>query len=370
MADHPTTPNDERTPPSAIWKTLETLKGDDLTAWRLADVPDRPSADERNLPKVYPFGWYGIGYSDELEIGQVKALRYFGQEIALWRGIDGTVRVIDAYCAHYGAHMGHGGKVHENYLECPFHAWRYDETGATKEIPYASVIPPQARRKNCVPSWPTREANGFIYIWYHPDKVDPLWDLQVIDEIGHPDWTPFKKFEWNIYSSLENIADNAVDFAHFRYVHGTTNLPTYEIKYDGRARSVIARAKLGTPRGLVDAAISSYSFGPGQGYVKFSGLSDTMLVPAVTPVDRDHVKAFYAFTQPRAEAEGPMAGLAKALIKDICKQFDQDKVILDRHRRVEPPLVCNGDGPFGRNRVYYSQFYAGHTPAPIPEAAE
>jgi hypothetical protein len=65
-----------------------------------------------------------------------------------------------------------------------------------------------------------------------------------------------------------------------------------------------------------------------------------------------------------------MAGLAKALIKDICKQFDQDKVILDRHRRVEPPLVCNGDGPFGRNRVYYSQFYAGHAPAPIPEAAE
>jgi hypothetical protein len=120
----------------------------------------------------------------------------------------------------------------------------------------------------------------------------------------------------------------------------------------------------------VDAAISSYSFGPGQGYVKFSGLSDTMLVPAVTPVDRDHVKAFYAFTQPRAEAEGPMAGLAKALIKDICKQFDQDKVILDRHRRVEPPLVCNGDGPFGRNRVYYSQFYAGHARTPIPEAAE
>jgi phenylpropionate dioxygenase-like ring-hydroxylating dioxygenase large terminal subunit len=343
-----------------------------LAAWRLADVPDRPSADDRNLQNSYPFGWFGIGYSDELAVGEVKAIRYFGQDLALWRGVDGAARVIGAYCAHYGANMAYGGKVHENALECPFHAWRYDETGATTEIPYSPTIPPQARRKDCVPGWPTKEANGFIYVWYHPERVAPLWDLQIIPEIGQPDWTPFRKYEWNVYSSLENVADNAVDFAHFRYVHGTTNVPTYELNYDGRSRSVIARAKLGTPRGLVDSAITSYSYGPGQGYVKFTGLSDTILVPAVTPVDRDHVKAFYAFTQPRAEAEGPMAGLARALIKDICKQFDQDKVILDRHRRMDPPLVCKGDGPFGRNRVYYSQFYVGgeHPSQPVPEAAE
>jgi 3-ketosteroid 9alpha-monooxygenase subunit A len=268
------------------------------------------------------------------------------------------------------AHMAHGGKVHENLLECPFHAWRWDETGSCKEIPYSNSIPPQAKRKDCVPSWHVGEANGLIYMWYHPEKLAPLWGLQIIPEVTSPDWTPFRKYEWNVYTSLEHVADNAVDFAHFRYVHGTTNLPTYEIDYQGRERSVIASAKLGTPRGLVDAKISSYSVGPGQGYVRFSGLSDTILLPMVTPVDRDHVKAFYAFTQPKAEAEGPMAGLAKAIIKDITKQFDQDKVILDRHIRIEPPLVCAGDGPFGRNRVYYNQFYVGRDPAPVPVAAE
>jgi hypothetical protein len=96
--------------------------------------------------------------------------------------------------------------------------------------------------------------------------------------------------------------------------------------------------------------------------VRFSGLSDTLLVTAVTPVDRDKVNAFYAFTQPRTEAEGPMAGLARALIKDICKQFDQDKVILDRYRKVDP-LICNGDGPFGPNRQYYDQFFPDRRPA-------
>jgi len=103
--------------------------------------------------------------------------------------------------------------------------------------------------------------------------------------------------------------------------------------------------------------------------VRFSGLLDTLLIPHVTPVDRDHVKAFYAFTQPKAEAEGPMAGLARALVKDITKQFDQDKVILDRHRRMDPPLVCQGDGPFARNKIYYQQFYTKPAP-PVPQAAE
>jgi hypothetical protein len=64
-----------------------------------------------------------------------------------------------------------------------------------------------------------------------------------------------------------------------------------------------------------------------------------------------------------------MAGLAKALVKDICKQFDQDKVILDRYRRLDPPLVCDGDGPFGRNRVYYNQFYINPASTPQPPKA-
>lgn len=63
-----------------------------------------------------------------------------------------------------------------------------------------------------------------------------------------------------------------------------------------------------------------------------------------------------------------MAGLAKALVKDICKQFDQDKVILDRYCRRDPPMVCDGDGPFGRNRVYYNQFFVNAGPAPLPQS--
>ena len=77
----------------------------------------------------------------------------------------------------------------------------------------------------------------------------------------------------------------------------------------------------------------------------------------MTPIDHDKVRVRFAFTQPKTEAEGPMGGLARALIRDIIKQFDQDKVVWDRQRFVERALICDGDGPIGDFRRWYYQFY-------------
>ena len=80
------------------------------------------TAEERGINLPIPFGWYMLDYAADLAIGQVKPLRYFGEEIVLYRGEDGVARALHAYCRHLGAHMGHGGKVKGNNLECPFHA--------------------------------------------------------------------------------------------------------------------------------------------------------------------------------------------------------------------------------------------------------
>ena len=41
----------------------------------------------------------------------------------------GEVAVLDAFCPHMGAHLGHGGKVEGGGLVCPFHAWKFDGAG-------------------------------------------------------------------------------------------------------------------------------------------------------------------------------------------------------------------------------------------------
>lgn len=348
---------DARTAPVAVAQVLSQLKGDALKQWRIAEQPNRPSADERGIDLPFPFGWFAVSYSDEIAPGEAKPVRYFGRELALWRGEDGAPRIVDAYCRHLGAHMGHGGKVHGNLLECPFHAWRYDETGAVREIPYSKSIPPQVKRP-CAHQWPVQEANGFVWVWYHPHGEAPKWELDVYPEVGSPDWTPFFRNEWFVYAPLQSMAENGVDAAHFQFVHGTADFPDTDIQWDGHRRTGVIAAKMGTPMGEVDGRIVNGQTGPGQAFTRFQGISETLLVAALTPIDRDRVHTRFAFTQPRAEAEGPMAGLARALIKDICKQFDQDKVIWDRQAYLHNAMICAGDGPIMRYRSFYRQFYA------------
>jgi len=356
---------DARTAPVAAWAVVGAMNPEERAAWRLARITDNPSAAERNLETLpYPFGWYVVAYSDELSVGEVKAVRYFGKELALWRGEDGKARMIPAYCRHMGAHMGHGGKVHGNNLECPFHAWRYDGEGAVKEVPYSEMVPMNVREP--CGGLPTGEVNGFIWMWYHPDGGAPKWALEVMPETSDPSWTAYDRFEWYVHSPLQLIAENAADTAHFKYVHGTATYPDAKLTFNGHLRSGLVHAKMGTPKGEVDGEIANYSFGPGQSSTRFRGISETLLVAGLTPVDRDLVHVRFAFTQPKEQAEGPGAGLARALIRDIVKQFDQDKVVWDRQRFVAQPILAHGDGPIGAFRRWYYQFYAEWPNGDVP----
>ncbi len=366
------TMTDARTAPVATWQIVGAMGPEERAAWRMADIPNNVDAHERGADRIpFAVGWYAACYSDEIGVGEVKPLRAFGKELAMWRGEDGQVRIIDAYCKHLGAHMAYGGKVHGNMLECPFHAWRYDEEGSVKEIPYARVIPPQAKRP--CGGWPTEEGSGFVWFWYHPNGEAPQWERIDFPEVGRDDYTDFDRYDWVVHAPLQFLAENAADTAHSKYIHGTATFQDADIKFDGIRRTGLVKAKMGTPKGEVDGEILNMNVGPGQAATRFSGISEALLIAGMTPVDHDRVRVRFAFIQPKAEAEGPMGGLARALIRDIIKQFDQDKVVWDRQRFVERALICDGDGPIGDFRRWYYQFYAewaGHNGPPQAMAAE
>ena len=106
----------------------------------------------------------------ELGPGEVRNKHYFGRDLVVFRSESGVPHVLEAYCAHMGAHLGVGsgapssrepgpGRVFRDCIECPFHGWRYDGTGRCVEIPYSEGrIPENAR----VRAFPTTEMNGLI----------------------------------------------------------------------------------------------------------------------------------------------------------------------------------------------------------------
>ena len=121
-----------------------------------------------------PNGWFAVEWSRDLHEGDVRPLEYFGEELVLFRTRSGEARVLDAFCPHLGAHLGHGGRVMGETIRCPFHAWQYDgQSGECVHIPYCERIPRQAR----VRSWEVQEKNGMVFVWHHVEGKPPEWDF-------------------------------------------------------------------------------------------------------------------------------------------------------------------------------------------------
>ena len=74
-------------------------------------MPESTKTDTLGAYAGYPRGWFVIQFSDELPPGAVKPLKYFGKDLVLFRTESGEPTILDAFCPHMGAHLGHGGKV-------------------------------------------------------------------------------------------------------------------------------------------------------------------------------------------------------------------------------------------------------------------
>ena len=307
----------------------------------------------RSFPFPIPDGWFQLAYADELTPGEVRPLRYFGQDLVLFRTESGEPRVLDAFCPHLGAHLGHGGQVAGESLRCPFHAWRFDGDGQCVEVPYARKIPARARLR----SWPVVERNRAIWCWHHAEQKPPGWDVPELPEVDDPEWTPFRLHRWTVRTRNQEMAENAVDRAHFTYVHGTKNLPASELSIEGPVMRSIQRAQMQTPRGIVDGKIESVSHGFGCSHIRFSGICDTLLMTSTTPIDEEQVDVRFAFTV-KADGTDTERGVGAAIIADIVKQLDEDIPIWENKIYRPRPMLCDGDGPIGRFRTWSQQFYS------------
>jgi len=302
---------------------------------------------------AFPLGWYQVAWSHELEVGQVTPLKYFGKELVLFRAQDGTAHVLDAYCPHLGAHLGYGGTVEDDTIRCPFHAWKFKGDGSCAEIPYAKKMPKLARMH----SWTTIERNGLIMVWHHPGGEPPMWDIPVLPECDDDGWTDYKTRRWTIKSHNQEMAENAVDTAHFHYLHGTQNLPPSTATINGHHMHVnsptVSRAHGMNVEGLID--VNCYGFGFTT--TRFTGIVETLLVNSVTAIEEELLDVRFSFMVKKVGGKSVTEGIGKAYIAEIERQLEQDIPIWENKVFMDPPVLCDGDGPIGKFRKWCKQFY-------------
>lgn len=337
--------------------------------------------NKKDYPPPYPNGWYCILHSYQLAKSQVANIKIFGQDLAVFRGADGIVHVIDAICPHLGANMAVGGKVvtvgvgantgvSTSELECPFHGWRFDGRGACTSIPYCS---PDTRKdfiKN--KSYLVKEVNQQILIWFTCEAgvdIEP-YEIPVIAALNNGN-------ELQCYGitsqyancHIQEIPENGADVWHLSAVHEPFILSWLPFKHCWSAKWYVigeqphmAKMELqhritcfGKRLSFLDINVDVNQIGSSMVYLvwtsKFgSGILCQNLIP-VRPLQQKIVHTVWCSNY--------VVGLfAKFFLYGEDIQVRRDIVIWNNKKFLLRPTLIKEDRLIKEFRTWYSQFYS------------
>lgn len=310
--------------------------------------------EDENAPGI-PNGWYAVGWTNELALGEVRRIRYFGEELALFRTRTGIARVVSAYCPHLGAHLAEGGRVAGETIRCPFHAWQFDgQSGKCTTIPYCERIPPKAR----VRAWDVVERNGMVFVWHHAEQAPPSWEVPEAPQFGDPDWVEARTFEIEVPVHVQDMAENNLDPVHFQVVHSAVRVPDTEIRFgeDGRFMRAVSYDERETPFGTFKMELLRDTWCIGMSSVESRGIPGAGLYffSSTSPIDRFHSISRWALTATKNMVDTAGEEWFDAITKGVS---DDMRIWTNKIHRREP-VLCEADKLLAEFRRWTKQFYS------------
>jgi phenylpropionate dioxygenase-like ring-hydroxylating dioxygenase large terminal subunit len=106
------------------------------------------------------------------------------------------------------------GRVTDDHLECPYHGWRYNQSGICALVPSLGELAKLPKIR--VRSFPVIEQDG--YIWIFPGEPSLPGGPFHFPCFGEKDWTSFK-MKTRFAASVEACLENFLDCPHTVFVH-------------------------------------------------------------------------------------------------------------------------------------------------------
>lgn len=165
-------------------------------------------------------GWTQVAFRSELE-SEVSAVDIGNKPLVAVR-TDAGMRVFDATCPHRGAHLGYGGRLHDDVIVCAFHGHQV-RLGA------------DANARFCVNEYPAITAAEGLFV-----LLSSECDTGLANQISKLDSTHYvvPGFQMRIAIAPEYVVENAFDADHFPTVHGISRCPRLNVsdEVDGAMR--------------------------------------------------------------------------------------------------------------------------------------
>lgn len=339
-------------------------------------------ADDLRLgsyPHPYPDGWYRLANSKSLRRGQTLYLECLGRALVVWRGRDsGEVSAMEAFCPHLGANLAHG-RVRNDCIECPFHAWQFTGDGRPAHVPYSDTAP----TKVAAESFPVEEVHGQIFMYHRSSGTEQRANEEVpypvprVPEIddgtfvyrGHHD-------AGRVGVHVIEVVENGSDYAHFGHLHDRVNFPWTQLRVPGVRFEHATHLDLDDDRTRFSKTLHTESvfelFGR---YIERSRTSTTVTLTGAGSIVNFRVEMPDAGDVELILTQLPVAPLCQQvdlrwfadrrvprllswyIAGGIVSQWRKDVAIWEAKIFREFPTLCRDDGPVMPLRRWYSQFF-------------
>ncbi len=171
--------------------------------------PGKPMGD---LLRRY---WHPVAGVSEFDKKPIKAIRLFGENLVLFRSLDGRFGLVGSRCAHRGSNLAFGF-VEEDGIRCGYHGWRYNLRGECTSRPFEETVAPDRKLKAPkIDGYPVRVKAGMVWAYMGPQPAPEL-----------PDWETFSWPNCFVQVVMAEIPcnwlqcqENTVDPVHFEWMH-------------------------------------------------------------------------------------------------------------------------------------------------------
>ena len=156
--------------------------------------------------------WHSVARFSEL-LDHPVGVVLLGEHLVIWRGPDGRPAAAFDRCPHREAPLS-AGELHGGCLQCAYHGWQFDSSGACVLVPSAgpgAPVPPKARLRS------VHAADRYGLVWLCIDEP-----VAGIPEIPEESDSSFRRINNDVEfwdASTTRMVDNFLDITHFPYVH-------------------------------------------------------------------------------------------------------------------------------------------------------
>ena len=140
-----------------------------------------------------------------------------GEAIVLFRGENGRIGALMDRCPHRGVALSLGHVTADGHLECAFHGWRFDPSGANRGVP----LNPDARCETLgAAALPVREIGELVWVYTRPNAASPPEPI-VPEALADPSLArTYVERDWACHWT--RAMENMLDSPHLPFVHRNT----------------------------------------------------------------------------------------------------------------------------------------------------